>query len=483
MFYFLCIFTLVFPYTNGQRLELNLRDVSGSKSPAKIACEPVGTEPLQNGGTDQEIQWQGSKFGVSERETLRSKLPGQVLVPDIRLSASRRYRCALMSENSDIDQKSLRSRIHRVLSASVPAESGSCRPGYRLDQDRCYPCPAGSYTSGQDTRCYQCPKDFFSSREAAASCQICPDGTKTSGPGADNEVLCLDSYIERETRDSKGKPVSKSSRTVWVIVGICVLVFLVTVWILIAIYLLCWYKDDGRGNLAKRLKKDLEKGLKRHHTYDTVAGDPMHDQVAEDRPEDHIYESISDDDDDDDYWEPNKTNDDYEVPIKRNKDRNYVEFRRKEDDHIYDEPTEPTKKPRRTSSEVLRQMPRAPPLPTKETDKKKIREREAKIKAKKKEAANMEAKRKKDEKLEAQRKAEARKKAAKAIKEARAKEEKERQAKENKQDDSDDHIYEEIRHVSVPKKPSEYLSKYSSHGFQPGFASSDERDIAKPSSS
>ncbi|KAG8199495.1 hypothetical protein JTE90_009342 [Oedothorax gibbosus] len=428
MFYFLCIWTLVFPYTNGQRLELNLRDVSGSKSPAKIACEPVGTEPLQNGGTDQEILWQGSKFGVSERETLRSKLPGQVLVPDIRLSASRRYRCALMSENSDIDQKSLRSRIHRALSASVPAESGSCLPGYRLDQDRCY---------------------------------------------------------------IKGKPVSKSSGTVWIIVGVCVLVFLVTVWILIAIYLLCWYKDDGRGNLAKRLKKDLEKGLKRHHTYDTVAGDPMYDtvaedpmydQVAEDRPEDHIYESISDDDDDDDYWEPNKTNDDYEVPIKRNKDRNYVEFRRKEDDHIYDEPTEPTKKPRRTSSEVLRQMPRAPPLPTKRLSTK-IREREAKIKAKKKEAANMEAKRKKDEKLEAQKKAEARKKAAKAIKEARAKEEKERKAKENKQDDPDDHIYEEIRHVSVPKKPSEFLSKYSSHGFQPGFASSDERDITKPSSS
>lgn len=113
---FLWIWALVLPYTNELRLELNLRDISGSKTTAQISCEPVGETPLRNGGALSRILWQGSKFGIAERDDLRSRMAGEVLVPDIRVNATDSYRCSLLSSDSDIDNDSLRKRIHRALS-------------------------------------------------------------------------------------------------------------------------------------------------------------------------------------------------------------------------------------------------------------------------------------------------------------------------------------------------------------------------------
>lgn len=116
---FLCIWALVLPYTNELRLELNLRDISGSKTTAKIVCESVEEAPLRNGGDLSRILWQGSKFGIAERDDLRSRMAGEVFVPDIRVNASEHYRCSLLSSDSDIDKDSLRKRIHRALSGKA----------------------------------------------------------------------------------------------------------------------------------------------------------------------------------------------------------------------------------------------------------------------------------------------------------------------------------------------------------------------------
>ncbi|XP_042906449.2 uncharacterized protein [Parasteatoda tepidariorum] len=103
--------------------------------------------------------------------------------------------------------------------ASVEAVNGVCQPGHRIDQDRCYPCFPGSYTSGQETECFLCPKDFYMDKEAADSCWPCPEGKKTLAEGANSLDLC----IHPDGSNNKG----------WILAAILLLLVLALSWIVV----------------------------------------------------------------------------------------------------------------------------------------------------------------------------------------------------------------------------------------------------------
>ncbi|GFR26489.1 ephrin_rec_like domain-containing protein [Trichonephila clavata] len=172
------------------RLEVSLNDYSGSRTKIKLVCEP--SKSALEYAKEHKILWKGSKFGMRERNKLRERLPGSIFVPEINVNSPEHYHCFLLSPKStDEDYNGSKKRFEREAEDFVPAQFGSCSPGYRIDQDKCYPCPPGSYTSGQDSSCSLCPKDFYIEKKAADSCFPCPDGKKTIIEGADSEDLCV----------------------------------------------------------------------------------------------------------------------------------------------------------------------------------------------------------------------------------------------------------------------------------------------------
>ncbi|CAL1276191.1 unnamed protein product, partial [Larinioides sclopetarius] len=81
--------------------------------------------------------------------------------------------------------------------------------------------------------CNLCPIDFYNNKEAADSCNPCPEAKKTLAEGADTADLCV--YL-----DTSGRPVSTLS-TKLLVIGICAAIFIVAAWILIGLYLYWWY--------------------------------------------------------------------------------------------------------------------------------------------------------------------------------------------------------------------------------------------------
>ncbi|GFX95750.1 ephrin_rec_like domain-containing protein [Trichonephila clavipes] len=159
---------------------------------------------------------------ASDRGPLRSSTAFRITVlkPLIPYSANSHWISTDTSSNSNT-RCNADNTINRN-SDFVPAQFGSCSPGYRIDQDKCYPCPSGSYTSGQDSSCSLCPRDFYINRKAADSCFPCPDGKKTMIEGADSEDLCV--YI-----DTSGRPLETPS-TKLLVLGICAAIFILTAW-------------------------------------------------------------------------------------------------------------------------------------------------------------------------------------------------------------------------------------------------------------
>ncbi|XP_055936755.1 uncharacterized protein LOC129966358 [Argiope bruennichi] len=290
------------------RLEISLNDRSGSAVKAKIMCVPIDKNVQKT--KEQQIWWEGSKFGSEERNKLRKLIPDETFIPDIQVNSSNRYRCILMSPRSNIDKDHLRKRIHRAITASVPAKFGSCSPGYRLHQERCYPCPPGTFTSGQETNCNLCPVNFYNNKEAADSCYPCPEAKKTLAEGADSEDLCV--YL-----DTAGRPISTLS-TKLLVIAICAAIFIVVAWILIGLYLYWWY----RGKYLKKAEEG-EKGSEEDHVYSEIGEDNTYIEILPE--EGDGYEVPKKPDRDTTYTEILPDDDGYEVPKKPSYD-----------DHIYE---------------------------------------------------------------------------------------------------------------------------------------------------
>ncbi|GFR26492.1 uncharacterized protein TNCT_109431 [Trichonephila clavata] len=116
----------------------------------------------------------------------------------------------------------------------IQKEKDNCPPGHRISEDRCYPCPPGSYSSGQEAQCHLCPKNFYIDKEAADSCWPCPEEKKTLRLGADSVNFCVDSI---------GKSVSGGGFNVWFCTGVVLFLFLIISWIIIAFFVFrycCW---------------------------------------------------------------------------------------------------------------------------------------------------------------------------------------------------------------------------------------------------
>ncbi|GIY87410.1 ephrin_rec_like domain-containing protein [Caerostris darwini] len=300
----LCL-KLLLHFSFALRLEISLHDKSGLKTRAKVVCEPTGKN--FHSDKEQKIWWAGSKLGINERNMLRQRIPDDTFVPDIQVNSTSRYRCFLMSPKPSIDKDRLKKRIHREITgcirkdgrscinilASIPADSGSCKPGYRLDQDSCYACPAGTYGTGESTNCTMCPLDFYVDKEASDSCLPCPEDKKTMAVGADTEELCV--YV-----DTSGRPISTTS-TKLMVIGICAALFILVAWIVIGIYLWWWYRE-------KKAKAAGEKSSAEDHIYAEI---------------EDVYETPKKISKDRVYLDLIPSDEGYEKPIKASKDRVY----------------------------------------------------------------------------------------------------------------------------------------------------------------
>ncbi|GFX95742.1 ephrin_rec_like domain-containing protein [Trichonephila clavipes] len=164
------------------------------------------------------ILWEGLKFGASERDILAASLKDRDLVPNIKVNSSR-FKCFLESRNLDGEfELSKKARSNRELAGFIQKEKDNCPPGHRISDDRCYPCPPGSYSSGQEAQCHLCPKNFFIDKEAADACWPCPEEKKTLREGADSVYFCV---------DSNGKRVSGEGFNVWFCAGVVLFLFLI----------------------------------------------------------------------------------------------------------------------------------------------------------------------------------------------------------------------------------------------------------------
>ncbi|CAL1276190.1 unnamed protein product, partial [Larinioides sclopetarius] len=133
---------------------------------------------------------------------------------------------------------------------TVQTENGNCPPGYRIDQDRCYPCSPGSFTSGQETECFLCPRNFYMSKEAADSCWPCPEGTGTRNEGATSEDACQD-FSYSDLKGGAGHDYK------WYIIGILMIIFIIISWMIIA-YLLIRYYCFERGKVISAEDGDFQ---------------------------------------------------------------------------------------------------------------------------------------------------------------------------------------------------------------------------------
>ncbi|GFT97757.1 ephrin_rec_like domain-containing protein [Nephila pilipes] len=304
------------------RLELSLNDYNKSRTQIKLVCEP-SKATLQN-AKEHKILWKGSKFGMRERDKLRERLPGNVYFPDINVNSPQHYHCYLMSPKSyNEDYNFSKRRSHREVPEFLPAQFGSCFPGYRIEQDRCFPCAPGSFTSGQESSCRLCPKDFYIEIAAADSCWPCPEGKKTITEGADSEDLCV--YI-----DTSGRAVETPS-TKLLVIGICAAIFIVTAWILITVYLTWWCK--GRGSKVNKMEQGtLARSSAEDHIYAEIQG--IDDATEPEHPsEEPIYTEIIASDEG--YEKPispsegtiyTELDNEYEEPKRGNKDNIYTEI-------------------------------------------------------------------------------------------------------------------------------------------------------------
>ncbi|KAG8199496.1 hypothetical protein JTE90_009343 [Oedothorax gibbosus] len=201
------------------RVELNVEEKSGSK--VKLICMPPNSMLVKTNDS-KDILRIDSKFGTSEKKKVILNDPDLLVVSNssekaIRLkcllkalklrknlgaralnhSKARKERKLAGSESKN-KSRILKEKISREepqTAGYIQTEEGNCPPGHRIDQDRCFPCFPGSYTSGQETECFLCPKDFYMSREGADSCWPCPDGKGTLKEGADSESACIVDYI------------------------------------------------------------------------------------------------------------------------------------------------------------------------------------------------------------------------------------------------------------------------------------------------
>eukprot|EP00854_Cymbomonas_tetramitiformis_P002448 gene2448-3182_t len=58
------------------------------------------------------------------------------------------------------------------------------------DQAVCYPCEAGTFSSGATTQCASCPENTYQAEEGATSCTSCPDPNQESKTGSTKKVDC-----------------------------------------------------------------------------------------------------------------------------------------------------------------------------------------------------------------------------------------------------------------------------------------------------
>ncbi|GBM25683.1 hypothetical protein AVEN_207456-1 [Araneus ventricosus] len=202
------------------RVEINV----GSKGKqVKLICVP---DKLND--TKDNVLWEGVKLGIHDLHSLAMR---NIPIPNIRVS-SNRLKCYLQTSESDSTSK--KSRVGREVAGTVQTENGNCPPGYRIDQDRCYPCFPGSFTSGQETECFLCPRNFYMSKEAADTCWPCPEDTFTRTEGATSVDACVDlSYSE-----SRGG-IGHANK--WYIIGIVMILFIIISWIIIAYLLIRCY--------------------------------------------------------------------------------------------------------------------------------------------------------------------------------------------------------------------------------------------------
>ncbi|GFY54988.1 ephrin_rec_like domain-containing protein [Trichonephila inaurata madagascariensis] len=218
-------------------------DLGGTRSKqVRLICMP--TDEFQ-GKKKNTVLWEGLKFGASERDMLAASLKDRDLVPNIKVNSSR-FKCFLESRNLDGESElNKKARSNRELAGFIQKEKDNCPPGHRISDDRCYPCPPGSYSSGQEVHCHPCPNNFFNDKVAADACWPCPEEKKTLRVGADSVNFCVDLNRKR---------LFVGGFNVWFCAGVVLFLFLIVSWIIIVFFVFrycCW-------NTTKTVKPVLE---------------------------------------------------------------------------------------------------------------------------------------------------------------------------------------------------------------------------------
>ncbi|KAG8199500.1 hypothetical protein JTE90_009347 [Oedothorax gibbosus] len=252
------------------RVELNVEEKSGSK--VKLICMPPNSMLVKTNDS-KDILSKDSKFGTSEKKKVILNDPDLLVVSNssekaVRLkclfkalklrknlgaralnhSKARKERKLAGSESKNKSGilKEKISREEPQTAGYIQTEEGNCPPGHRIDQDRCFPCFPGSYTSGQETECFLCPKDFYMSREGADSCWPCPDGKGTLKEGADSESACI------------GVHKKSGFSLKWIILIILLTVFLLLLWICISHILIRMYLRRATIKYERQRHEEIE---------------------------------------------------------------------------------------------------------------------------------------------------------------------------------------------------------------------------------